>query len=85
MAAMDSQMRSWEARQQSQDRSHTAFVQAIREVETWQGSGGQVELSAGYNQAWARDDGSYILSNTVSFDPRAVFQDQSWQELKRAP
>jgi hypothetical protein len=83
MAAMDQNMRSWEARQASQDRAHTSFVQAIREVETWQGSDGRVELSSGYDQAWARGDGTYILSNSPTFDPRTVFQDQAWQELKR--
>ena len=84
MADMDRSMRSWETQQASQDRMHTAFVQSIREVDTWQGSDGKVELSSGYGQAWSRGDGSYILSNTPSFDPRAAFQDQGWQELKRA-
>lgn len=84
MASMDTSMRSWEAQQSSQDRMHTAFVQSIREVETWQGGDGTVELSSGYGQAWSRGDGSYILSNSPSFDPRAALQDQTWQELKRA-
>jgi hypothetical protein len=83
MAAMDQSMRSWESQQASQDRMHTSFVQAIREVETWQGADGRVELSSGYEQAWSRGDGTYILSNSPSFDPRTVFQDQSWNELKR--
>jgi hypothetical protein len=84
MANMDTSMRSWEAQQASQDRMHTAFVQSIREVETWQGGDGKVELSSGYGQAWSRGDGSYILSNSPSFDPRAALNDQTWQELKRA-
>ena len=84
MADMDTSMRSWETQQSSQDRMHTAFVQTIREVETWQGGDGTVELSSGYGQAWSRGDGSYILSNSPSFDPRTVLQDQQWQELKRA-
>ncbi len=84
MNDMDSRMRSWEAQQGSQDRMHTAFVQTIREVQTWQGGDGRVELSSGYDQAWSRGDGSYIVSNSPSFDPRAALQDQAWQELKRA-
>lgn len=84
MAAMDANMRSWEAQQSSQDRMHTTFVQSIREVQTWQGGDGKVELSSGYDQAWSRGDGTYILSNSPSFDPRAVLQDQQWQELKPA-
>ncbi|MBX2973194.1 MAG: hypothetical protein KF797_08830 [Flavobacteriales bacterium] len=83
MAAMDNSMRSWEQQQTAQDRQHTRFVQAIREVETWQGSGGAVELSSGYDQAWSRGDGTYIMSNKPGFDPAAVFQDQSWTEMKR--
>lgn len=83
MATMESNMRSWEQQQASQDRQHTRFVQAIREVETWQGSGGAVELSSGYDQAWSRGDGTYILSNKPGFDPAAVFQDQNWTEMKR--
>jgi hypothetical protein len=83
MAAMDQSMRSWEAQQASQDRAHTSFVQAIREVETWRGADGRVELSSGYDQAWSRGDGTYILSNSPTFDPRTVLQDQQWTELKR--
>jgi hypothetical protein len=84
MADMDSSMRAWETQQSSQDRLHTAFVQTIREVETWQGGDGRVELSSGYEHAWSRGDGSYILSNSPSFDPRSVFLDQHWEALKRA-
>ncbi|HEY0979178.1 MAG TPA: hypothetical protein VGE21_17025 [Flavobacteriales bacterium] len=84
MANMDNSMRSWEQQQASQDRQHTRFVQTIREVETWQGSGGAVELSSGYDQAWSRGDGTYILSNKPGFDPSSAFQDQNWTEMKRA-
>jgi len=84
MNGMDTQMRSWENQQASQDKQHTAFVQTIREVETWKdASGSPVEMSAGYDQAWSRGDGSYILSNKPGFDPSAVFQDQNWTEMKR--
>ncbi len=83
MAAMDNNMRSWEQQQASQDRQHTRFVQTIREVETWQGSNGAVELSSGYDQAWSRGDGTYIMSNKPGFDPAAVFQDQNWTEMRR--
>lgn len=83
--ASDQRMRSWENQQASQDRQHKAFVQTIREVETWKdASGSAVEMSAGYDQAWSRGDGTYILSNKPGFDPSAVFQDQQWTEMKRA-
>lgn len=84
MNGMDTQMRSWENQQASQDKQHTAFVQTIREVETWKdASGSPVEMSSGYDQAWSRGDGSYILSNKPGFDPSSVFQDQNWTEMKR--
>lgn len=82
MGAMDQQMRSWEQQQSSQDRQHTQFIKAIREVETWNdGTNGRVELSSGYNHAWSRGDGSYILSNSPNFDPSSVFQDQQWKPM----
>lgn len=84
MSNMDQNMRAWEARQSSSDRMHTAIIQSIRGVETWQGAGGQVELTTGYENAWTRGDGTFILSNQPGFDPASAFQDQSWQPLKRA-
>lgn len=84
MAAMDGQVRSWEAQQDSQDRMHRSFVETIREVETYQDAGGTVELTGGYEQAWSRGDGTYILSNTPGFDPSRVFQDQSWKQIEKA-
>jgi hypothetical protein len=83
MNAMDNNMRSWEQQQASQDRQHTKYVQTIREVETYRDANGTVELSSGYNQAWSRGDGSYILSNSPNFDPSSVFQDQNWTEMKQ--
>lgn len=84
MANMDNQMRSWEAQQSSQDSQHKAFVQTIREVQTYQDASGKVELSSGYDQAWSRGDGTYILSNSPGFDPSSVFQDQNWKEMTPA-
>lgn len=83
MGAMDQQMRSWEQQQSSQDRQHTQFVKAIREVETWNdGSNGRVELTSGYDHAWSRGDGSYVLTNSPNFDPSSVFQDQAWKPMQ---
>jgi hypothetical protein len=81
---MDANMRSWEATQQSQDRIHTNFVKAIREVENYQDETGKIELSSGYNHAWSRSDGSsFIMSDDPNFDPSSVFQDQRWKEMKK--
>lgn len=81
---MDNRMRSWEATQASQDRMHTNFVKAIREVENYQDETGKIELSSGYNHAWSRSDGSsFIMSDNPNFDPSSVFQDQRWKEMKK--
>ena len=81
---MDANMRNWEASQQSQDRTHTNFVKAIREVENYRDETGKVELSSGYNHAWSRSDGSsFIMSDNPNFDPSSVFQDQQWKEMKK--
>jgi len=80
--ASDQQMRDWERSQASQDASHERFVKTIREVETWSdGANGRVELTSGYDHAWSRGDGSYILSNSPNFDPSSVFQDQQWKPM----
>ena len=81
---MDANMRSWEASQQSQDRTHTSFVKAIREVENYRDETGTIEMSSGYNHAWSRSDGSsFIMSDNPNFDPSSVFQDQQWKEMKK--
>lgn len=82
MGAMDQQMRTWEQQQSSQDRQHTQFVKAIREVETWNdGGNGRVEMTSGYDHAWSRGDGTYVLTNSPNFDPSSVFQDQNWKPM----
>ncbi len=81
---MDNEMRSWEQKQASQDRMHTNFIKTIREVENYQDETGKIELTAGYNHAWSREDGSnFILSNNPNFDPGSVFRDQRWKEMKK--
>lgn len=78
-----SQQRSWEARQESQDRINTAWGQAIRGVDEWRdASGGRIELSAGYNEAWSRPDGTYLLSNDPLFDPRTALK-EDWRPLEK--
>ena len=76
-------MRDWENQQASQDQQHRQFVQTIREVETYSDGQGKVELSSGYQQAWSRGDGTYILSNASGFDPSSVFQDPAWKEMQK--
>jgi hypothetical protein len=81
---MDMNLRSWEERQNSQDRMHTNFIKTIREVENYQDETGKYELSSSYNHAWSRGDGStFIMSNNPNFDPASVLQDQNWKEMKK--
>lgn len=81
---MDTQMRTWESNQQSQDRMHTNFIKTIREVEHYRDETGKIELSSGYNHAWSRSDGSsFIMTNNPNFDPAAVFLDNRWKEMQK--
>jgi hypothetical protein len=81
---MDTNMRSWEVKQASQDRMHTNFIKTIKEVENYSDATGKVELSSGYNHAWSRSDGSsFIMSDNPNFDPSSLFQDQQWKEMKK--
>lgn len=81
---MDLQMRSWEQQQSSQDRMHTNFIKAIREVDNFKDATGTYEMSSSYNHAWSRGDGnSFLMSNNPNFDPQFAFKDQNWQEMKK--
>ncbi|MCP9751239.1 hypothetical protein [Ferruginibacter sp. HRS2-29] len=81
---MDNQMRSWEQKQNSQDRMHTEFIKTIREVENYSDASGKYEMTSGYDHAWSRGDGNtFIMTNNPNFDPSSVYQDQSWKEMKK--
>ena len=81
---MDANLRNWEEKQSSDDRMHSNFIKSIREVENYRDETGKIELSAGYNHAWSRGDGSsFLLSNSPNFDPAGVFLDQNWKEMKK--
>ena len=75
--------RTWEESQASRDRTAETWGQLLRGVETWNDEqGGRVELNAGYNEAWSRPDGTYILSNDPLFDPNVVLK-ENWSKLKK--
>ena len=79
----DLQQRTWEEGQASQDRIAEGWSQTLRGVETWKDpSGGSIELNSGYNEAWSRPDGSYILSNDPLFDPNVALQ-EDWKKLEK--
>jgi hypothetical protein len=63
---------AWNSYQQCSDRRFREFGELLRGVETDadpESSFGQIELSSLYDSAWRLDDGSYVLTNDVSFDP----------------
>ncbi len=75
--------RSWEDSQASRDRISEGWGQALRGVESWtEPGGGRIELSAGYNEAWSKADGTYILSNNPLFDPNVAFQ-EDWKRMEK--
>lgn len=77
------QQRTWEEGQASRDRISEGWSQTLRGVETWKDpGGGSIELNSGYNEAWSRPDGTYILSNDPLFDPNVAFQ-ESWKKLEK--
>ncbi len=77
--------REWELTSPgTDDGAHTRFVNTIREVEQYRDGAGTVELSSGYENAWSRGDGTYILSNSPSFDPSSTFQDPAWKQMPLA-
>ena len=81
---MDLQMHSWEQQQSAQDKMHTNFIKAIREVDNFQDATGTYEMSSSYDHAWSRGDGnSFLMSNNPNFDPQFVLKDQNWQEMKK--
>jgi uncharacterized protein (DUF736 family) len=63
---------------------HSQFIKTIREVEHYRDETGKVELGAGYQHAWSRNNGSsYILTDNPNFNPASVLQDQQWKEMKK--
>ena len=63
---------TWNTQQESADRRAREFGELMRGVETYDDAnapGGQVALSNLYDHAWRLNDGSYVLSNDVNFEP----------------
>ncbi|GAB6904541.1 exported hypothetical protein [Desulfosarcina cetonica] len=63
--------RSWNTRQQAEDRASREFSEYIRGTENYNDpvSGHSVELPGGYDHAWTNPLGEYVLSNEAGFDP----------------
>lgn len=90
LAQAGSQMRedqqlAWEARQSVNDRIVQNFSDNIRGVERYNDTraGREVELPAGYGNAWANDLGEYIVSDSPSYNPN-LESNQHWEQLELA-
>ena len=81
----EDQQRSWEARQAANDRIARNFSDNIRGVERYTDprAGKEVELPAGYGNAWANDLGEYIVSESQSYNPN-LYSTQHWERLEPA-
>ncbi len=76
-------MASYNRRQAVQDRVAENFSQAIRGVEAYvTPDNREVELPAGYEQAWTNALGDYIVSDSPSYNPN-VGSNQHWTPLKK--
>lgn len=77
--------RAWEQRQLANDRIVQNFSDHIRGVERYtdQRAGKEVELPAGYDNAWANDLGEYVVSESPSYNPN-IGSNQHWERLEPA-
>lgn len=69
---------AWNSYQDSSDRRAREFGELMRGVETYSDQdapSGTIELSHNYENAWRLNDGSYVLTNDINFEP--------WRDLGR--
>jgi hypothetical protein len=79
------QRRTWEGSEASRDRINEAWGETLRGVQSWADESGAIaELPSGYDEAWSRPDGTYILSHDPLFDPSVVLQ-EDWKRLVKGP
>ncbi|HLP52931.1 MAG TPA: hypothetical protein VK154_18710 [Chitinophagales bacterium] len=84
-AINDAIMGNWRASNESSDRQHEQFVDAITErtkvVDPTTGQ--QYKVSSGYNHYWMNSDGHYISTDKFSYNPNLDenINNIKWQEL----
>jgi hypothetical protein len=76
------QNETYQRRQESQDRVSEKWSQTIRGVETFRNpsTGETVELSNRYGNAWSNGKGEYVLTESPSFNPNTV-SNENWTQL----
>ncbi len=80
----DSQRRSWERRQEVQDRIADRWSQVTRGVDTWvdPSTGERYESEPGYDYAWRNDWNELYLTNDPGDDPN-LWRDGTWTRLEK--
>ncbi len=78
------QQQTWEYQQESRDRISEETGRVLQGVEQWTdpSTGEHTDLTLGYNEAWSKGDGTYILSNDPLFDPSVVLQ-EDWKKMEK--
>jgi DNA-directed RNA polymerase subunit RPC12/RpoP len=76
-------LRGWQERSAAYDRVAEQFSQTIRGVDPYYdpNTGQNVELPAGYTQAWSTPLGEYVLSEDPNFNPN-IGSTQTWTPLE---
>ncbi|MCB9779838.1 MAG: hypothetical protein H6742_14830 [Alphaproteobacteria bacterium] len=81
---MASQNESWRRGQATGDAVAESFSQYIRDVDEWKDpAGGNIELGAGYDHAWADGQGGYIVTQDANYNPNTALRETGWKEMER--
>jgi hypothetical protein len=77
-------LHSWEQRQAVGDRIAEDFSQYVRGVDAYYDpiEERQVELPAGYDNAWTNANGEYVVSGDPDFNPN-IGSNLNWQPMKK--
>ncbi len=80
----DERMRSYNDRQQVYDRLADDFCRHIRDVDAYYDpyQEREIELPAGYTQAWTNNLGEYVVSELEDFNPN-VGSNLHWEKMER--
>lgn len=84
-----SSMDGYNSRMEAMDNNQRNFTNYINDENTVSnpGDGQQYQVETGSNQYWMNDNGEYIPSNDVMYDPNAdnAVNNQNWQEVEIVP
>jgi hypothetical protein len=81
----DTIMRTWQNRQESEDRIAHSWSQTIRGTGDFidPSTNTKVELPWGYDNVWSSGNGDYILSTVPGFNPNSDLQtNQNWTQMQ---